>query len=217
MRTPKRTPIRMRLRETSIPRCTAETCSLHRGNDSGWCVTRAYAGEAIAEARTARLLVPHLREDVWHFADSSGPLRAAATNDDTTVQRSQRAFHACSCPTSSLLSQLLPRLSSFNALNIPPSRGIAIPLDSVCPCKKAAHSEYSLAPVDLCGACVAIGRREGDEMAPRPRAGSRFQILASPSSSPLFAPEARSYAKRGCHDGVPRHSTPKKRGTVLLT
>ena len=47
-------------------------------------------------------------------------------------------------------------------------------------------------------------------MAPRPRAGSRFQILGSPSSSPLFAPEARSYAKRGCHDGVRRRPTPQK-------
>ena len=117
----------MRLRETSIPRGTTETCSLHRENVSGWCVTRAYAGEAIAEARTARMLVPRLREDVCNFADSSGPLRAAAPNDDTTVRRSQRALYACLCPTSPLLSQLLPRLSSFNALNIPPSRGIAIP------------------------------------------------------------------------------------------
>ena len=47
-------------------------------------------------------------------------------------------------------------------------------------------------------------------MAPQPRAGSRFQKLASPSSSPLFAPEARSYAKRGCHDGVRRRPTPQK-------
>ena len=174
----------MRLRETSIPRGTTETCSLHRENVSGWCVTRAYAGEAIAEARTARMLVPHLREDVWNFADSSAPLRAAATNDDTAL--STRSSCMLMSDFATAVTTAAAAISSFYALNIPPSRGIAIPLDSVFPCTKAAHSEYSLAPVDLWRL-----RRDREAGGRADGAATASRIALSDTRQPFLFPSVR--------------------------